>query len=146
MGPTTHTSPGALSLKVEYLQGAPPSVEPLTHTMLQMQVLQTLHGSGLVCWLLLSLLAILYTRRRDVGGVFQPWGKGLNCKNGGLSFLYQFLIKLSGPKTNFHEKKSHLFLTKTFKQKIFPSFDWAGSLEKFEMELCVCGGGGPRYF
>ena len=31
-GPATHTGLGALSMKVEYLQGASPSVKPLTHT------------------------------------------------------------------------------------------------------------------
>ena len=76
-GPYTHTGPGALSMKVEYLQGAPPLVEPLTHTKLHMQVLGSLHGYGLACPLQSSLSAVLYNHCRGVGGVFQPWGKGL---------------------------------------------------------------------
>ena len=77
MGPATHTSQSALSMKVEYLQGAPPLVDSLTHTKLHTQVLQTLHGGGLVCLLQSLLLMVLYTRVCGVGSVFQPWGKGL---------------------------------------------------------------------
>ena len=47
--PTTLNGPGILSMKVEYLQGAPPSVEPFTHTKLHMQVLGTIHGGGRIC-------------------------------------------------------------------------------------------------
>ena len=69
-GPATLTGQGALSMKGEYLQGAPPSVEPLTHTNLYTQVKGSLHGGRLVC-------PVLYTRRGGVGDIFQPWGKGL---------------------------------------------------------------------
>jgi len=41
------------------------------------QVLGSLHIGGLVCLLQSSLLAVLYTRPRDVGGIFLPWGRGL---------------------------------------------------------------------
>ena len=76
-GPTTRTAPGALSMTVECLQGAPPLVEPLTHTKLLSQVLGSLHGGGLVCPLQSLLLAVLYTRCCGVGWFFLPRGKGL---------------------------------------------------------------------
>ena len=37
--PATHTGLGDVSMKVEYHQGAPPLVEPFTHTKLHTQVL-----------------------------------------------------------------------------------------------------------
>ena len=74
-GPTTHTGQGALSIKVECLQGAPPSVEPLTHTKLHTQVLGSLQGGGLVCLLQSLLLAILYTCHCGVGGIFPAMGQ-----------------------------------------------------------------------
>ena len=80
-GRATLHGPGTLSMKVEYLLGAPPLVETLTHTKLHMQVLGSLHGGGLVCLLQLLLLAVSYTRCRGVDGVFQPWGKGLMLSN-----------------------------------------------------------------
>ena len=76
-GLATHTGPGALSMKVEYLQGASPLVEPFTHTKLHMQVLGTIHAGGPICLLQSSLIAVLYIHRRGVGGVFLPWGNGL---------------------------------------------------------------------
>ena len=75
MGASTHTGPGALSMKMEYLQGAPPLVEPLPHRKLHMQELGSLHGGRLVCPLQSLFLAVLYTRRHGVSGVFPAMGQ-----------------------------------------------------------------------
>ena len=75
MGPATHTGPGALSIKVEYLQGAPPVVERFTHTQLHTQVLGSVHDGGHICLIRSSLLVVLYTRCRGVGGVFPAMGQ-----------------------------------------------------------------------
>ena len=56
-----------------------PSFGQDTHThKLHMQGLGTIHGGGLICPLQLSFLAVLYTCRHGVGGVFLSWGRGLN--------------------------------------------------------------------
>ena len=79
-GPCHTYRPGTVSMKLEYLQGAPPWVKPYTQThkaSYGTQVLGPIHGGRRICPLQLSLLAVLYTRHHGVGGVYLLWGKGL---------------------------------------------------------------------
>ena len=70
----------ALSMKVDFLQGALPSVEPLTDT----NFIRRYYGdwelilprAGVACYNRLFSQSIV-TRHRGVGGIFLPWGKGL---------------------------------------------------------------------
>ena len=76
-GPATRTGPSTLSVKVEYLQGAPPLLKPLTCTKLHTQVLGSLHSGGLVCprqWLLLAVFEHLPPWCEQ--GFSAIWGKG----------------------------------------------------------------------
>ena len=110
MGPATCTGPGTASMRMECLQGAPSLVEPLTHTKLHMQVLGSLHGGRPIRPLQSLLLAVLYTCRCDVGGIFLSWG-------GGLKQPRKSCITLS-------------FKLKNIKQKCFAMFCWFNILRK----------------
>jgi len=65
-------------MKVEFLQGAPSSVEPLTHTQTSYVGTRALirPQAGIALYNCLFARSIV-SRRCGVGGVFMPWGKGL---------------------------------------------------------------------
>ena len=73
MGPATCTGLGAISIKMEWVQG--PS--SLTHTTSNVGTREFMQQ-----WVRVPLYICLFarsivTRRRGIGGVFLPWGKGL---------------------------------------------------------------------
>ena len=77
MGPATCTGPGAVSMKVEYVQGAPFH----SKTQLHMQVLHRAFMQRQARTALYNRLFALsiVTRYHGVGGILLPWGKGLIC-------------------------------------------------------------------
>ena len=87
-----------------------PSFGGATHThKLHMQGLGIIHGSGRICLLQSSLLAVLYTRCHGVGGVFQLWGKGLKGAHfNKIKFILIMLYDTSVHNWSFFERANFL--------------------------------------